>query len=113
MLKTILRNLISNAIKFTKPGGTVSLIISQENSSHIIEVKDDGIGMDKDMVQKILHSDSNVSRNGTQDERGTSLGLPICKEMIALHHGKLEIESEEQKGSTFIIKLPFRKYSIV
>lgn len=109
MLNTIFRNLISNAIKFTKPGGNVSLDISQENSSHIIKVKDDGMGMDEHLVQKILHSDSIVSLNGTQDERGTGLGLPICKEMIALHDGKLEIESEVLKGSTFIVKLPFRK----
>lgn len=106
MLKTILRNFISNAIKFSQPGGNVSLDISQENSTFIIEVMDEGIGMDENMVQKLLHSDLNVSRIGTQNERGTGLGLPICKEMIALHGGKLEIESEEQKGSTFIIKLP-------
>lgn len=106
MLKTILRNFISNAIKFSQPGGNVSLDISQENSTFIIKVMDEGIGMDEDVVQKLLHSDLNVSRIGTQNERGTGLGLPICKEMIALHDGKLEIESEEQKGSTFIIKLP-------
>lgn len=109
MVKTILRNFISNAIKFTQPGGTVSLNISQENSSHIIEIKDNGIGMDENLVQKLLNSDSIVSRYGTQDERGTGLGLPICKEMIALHNGKLEIKSKEQKGSTIIIKLPFKK----
>ncbi|MAO65818.1 MAG: hypothetical protein CL666_12550 [Balneola sp.] len=106
MLKTIVRNFISNAIKFTEPGGSVSLAISQMNSTHIIEVKDDGIGMNDEMVQKSLHSDSNASRQGTQKEKGTGLGLQICKEMIALHEGKLEIESEVGKGSTFIVKLP-------
>ncbi|MDZ7808692.1 MAG: two-component regulator propeller domain-containing protein [Gracilimonas sp.] len=112
MLKTIFRNLISNAIKFTEPGGIVSLHISQEDSFLVIKVKDDGIGMEKDMMEKLLHNDSNDSREGTQNEKGSGLGLQICKEMIALHDGKLEIESEVGKGTSFIVKLPHRNLSL-
>ncbi|MEX0724205.1 MAG: ATP-binding protein, partial [Gracilimonas sp.] len=112
MLKTIFRNLISNAIKFTEPGGVVCLHISQEDSFLVIKVKDDGIGMEKDVIENLLHNDSNDSREGTQNEKGSGLGLQICKEMIALHDGKLDIESEVGKGTSFIVKLPHRKLSL-
>lgn len=106
MLKTIIRNLISNAIKFTDSGGAITLEFSQDDLFHVIKVKDDGVGMEKDMVEKLLQIDSNESRRGTNNEKGSGLGLLICKEMIALHGGKLAIESEVGKGSTFIVKLP-------
>ncbi|MDR9418125.1 two-component regulator propeller domain-containing protein [Gracilimonas sp.] len=113
MLKTILRNLISNAIKFTEPGGSVSVKVYKDGSFQFLEVQDNGIGMDKDMVEQLLQIDSNVSRSGTQNEKGSGLGLLICKEMIALQNGELQIKSKKQQGTTFIIKLPSKGLSLV
>ena len=105
ILQTILRNLVSNAIKFTKSGGSVSILTKETDSSIEIAVKDTGIGMSNKIMETIFQIDSNYSTKGTENEEGSGLGLILCKEMIELHKGTIKVESEEGKGSTFTVVL--------
>lgn len=101
MLKTIIRNLVSNALKFTSTNGTIGInAVSYLNETEI-SVKDTGIGIKKDDIGKIFKIDSNFSRPGTENEKGTGLGLLLCKEFVEKHGGEFRVESEEGKGSTF------------
>jgi PAS domain S-box-containing protein len=105
MLKTILRNLISNALKFTPVNGKVE--ISAFMSKHEIEiaVKDNGVGIHTDDVEKIFKIGSNISKRGTQNEKGTGLGLLLCKEFVEKLGGKIWVESTVGIGSKFIFTL--------
>ncbi|MDP3001677.1 MAG: PAS domain S-box protein [Bacteroidales bacterium] len=102
MFDTIIRNLISNTIKFTTVGGNVS-ITADFNSDHSIEVKvsDSGIGMTPELKNKLFLISEKTSRPGTEDEMGTGLGLLLVKEFIEKHGGKIWVDSEVGKGSTF------------
>ncbi|RLD83449.1 MAG: hypothetical protein DRJ07_06640 [Bacteroidetes bacterium] len=108
MIATVLRNLISNAIKFTPKNGNI--VISSEkltNSNFIkISVKDTGVGIPKDKIDDLFHIDKNISTQGTEKETGTGLGLILCKEFVEKHGGKIWVESEAGKGSTFMFTLP-------
>ncbi len=111
MVLTVLRNLISNAIKFTKKGGEVSLfskIISNKNKKQFVEItiKDTGVGISPNIVNKIFSLSESASTKGTENESGTGLGLIICKEFIKKQGGTIRVESEEGKGSSFIFTLP-------
>ncbi|TSA26706.1 MAG: sensor histidine kinase, partial [Bacteroidetes bacterium] len=107
MLGSILRNLSSNAVKFTPRGGKVTFTAKpSSNRSVEISVQDTGIGMNQEMVENLFKLDIDTSRKGTENERSTGLGLIICKEFIEKHGGKLWVESEEGKGSTFYFTLP-------
>jgi signal transduction histidine kinase/ligand-binding sensor domain-containing protein len=106
MIKTILRNLISNAIKFTPRKGNVELNAFISNNQIIISVSDSGIGMTEETIGKLFRIDSNLSTRGTEDEKGTGLGLFLCKEFIEKHGGKIWVESESGKGSIFKFCLP-------
>lgn len=105
MLKTILRNLISNALKFTSANGKIE--ITAKSVSEIIEisVKDTGTGISKEDIDKLFKVDSNFTKRGTENEKGTGLGLILCKEFIEKHGGTIWVESEEGKGSTFMFTL--------
>lgn len=106
MLGTILRNLIINAIKFSYKESTITVTARRIDSIAEIEVSDSGIGMDKQAVSRLLKSDAIESTPGTSNEKGTGLGLYICREFIAFHDGELEIISEPGKGSRVIVRLP-------
>jgi signal transduction histidine kinase/ligand-binding sensor domain-containing protein len=106
MVKTILRNLISNAIKFTHKNGRVEVNAITKNKCVEISVSDNGIGMTKETMEKLFRIDSNLSTRGTENEKGTGLGLFLCKEFVEKHGGKIEVDSENEKGSTFIVSLP-------
>ncbi|TAL70632.1 MAG: sensor histidine kinase [Bacteroidetes bacterium] len=106
MLKTILRNLISNAIKFTHKNGRVEVKAITDNSHVEISVSDNGLGMTKETVAKLFRIDSDISTPGTENEKGTGLGLILCKEFIERHGGKIWVESESGKGSIFKFILP-------
>jgi signal transduction histidine kinase len=106
MISTILRNLISNAIKFTFPGGKVVISAEQKKNEIEITVIDNGIGIKKEVIRKLFHIDESYSTTGTQNEMGTGLGLLLCKEFIEKHGGKIGVESEEGKGSTFCFTIP-------
>lgn len=106
MLQTVFRNLTSNAIKFTPENGDVSLHLYSKSEQYIIEIRDNGIGMPEKLIAKLLQLDANTSRIGTNNEKGTGLGLLICMEMIHLHNGDISIDSSENEGTTFTITLP-------
>ncbi|MDP3147907.1 MAG: PAS domain S-box protein [Ignavibacteria bacterium] len=107
MLQSILQNLLANAIKFTKSGGTIDVESELSDGKMVrIFVKDTGVGISKDNLQKIFRTDSTVTTQGTENERGTGLGLLLCKEMIERHGGTISVESELEKGTTFSFTLP-------
>ena len=103
--KTVIRNLISNAVKFTREGGEISLWANTQNGFISIYITDTGVGMNNDDLKKLFHIDK-ISTKGTNQEAGTGLGLIICKEFIEKNKGSIEVESEPNVGTTFIIKLP-------
>jgi len=107
MLQAIIRNLISNAIKFTHSGGKVQLSAHENgNNFTTISVSDTGIGISPEMQTKLFQIDSNTKMKGTEGELSTGLGLILCKEFVEKHGGKIWVESELGKGSTFYFTLP-------
>jgi PAS domain S-box-containing protein len=102
MFETVIRNLISNAIKFTNKGGKVS-VAAGNNNDHMMEIKisDSGIGMAPELRDKLFKLDEKTNRPGTDGELSTGLGLLLCKDFIEKHNGKLWVESELGKGSSF------------
>lgn len=106
MLKAILRNLISNAIKFTKPGGLVKVTAFRDQGGVIISVADSGIGIKPQQQESIFDISKIVSTSGTKGERGSGLGLILCKEFVEIHHGTIWFTSEWGKGSDFRFTLP-------
>lgn len=111
---TIIRNLLSNAIKFTGEGGKVILKVEQEDDFAVIEVSDTGIGIPQERMDKLFGFEGDRKRWGTQGEKGVGLGLNLVKEFVDLNKGKVEVESEEGKGTTFRVFLPiFKSQAIV
>jgi signal transduction histidine kinase len=106
MLKTVLRNLVSNAIKFTNPGGRIDIYARKSEANITISVSDNGIGMEPENVQTLFDISKTQTTKGTGDESGTGLGLFLCKEFIEKHGGKIWVESEVGKGSEFKFTLP-------
>ena len=106
MINTILRNLISNAIKFTKVGGEIIISAEQTLNDLVVSVSDNGIGMDEETTSKLFRIDQNQSTLGTEKEKGTGLGLLLCKEFIEKHSGRIWVESEPGKGSKFHFSIP-------
>ncbi len=106
MIDTIIRNLVSNAIKFTLEGGKVEVSASAKEKSCSIIVSDNGIGMSPEILHGVLSLNSKTTREGTNDEQGSGLGLVLCKEMVEMNNGTLEIESEESKGTTVSVIFP-------
>ena len=106
MLKTIIRNLISNAMKFSFEGGTITLSSRSEGDFVTVSVKDTGKGIKKEDQDKLLKQDSHFTTYGTKNEKGSGLGLMLCKDFVELHGGKLWFESEgEGKGTTFLFSM--------
>lgn len=110
-LKTVLRNLVSNAIKFTPDEGTIRIDATQENNNVIISISDNGIGMSASTLSNLFNPGKTVSRYGTQGESGTGLGLLLCKEFVEKNGGKIWAESDEGKGSCFRVVLPLMQRS--
>jgi len=109
MLRTILRNLISNAIKFTHENGQIILRAEQQDTDMIITVSDNGIGMSQEVVSRLWQIAELYTSPGTKGEKGTGLGLMLCKEFVEKHNGRIWVESEVGKGSDFKIALPVRE----
>jgi len=105
MTNIIIRNLISNAVKYTKEG-YVSVSISLQANSCIIKIKDTGVGIEQKIIDRIFNLADNISTTGTDGERGTGLGLILCKEFTDKNNGKLLVESNVGKGSVFTLELP-------
>ena len=104
--ETIIRNLTSNALKFTARAGKVMISASQEGDKTLISVSDTGVGMNQEQLDKIFQLKGTPSQYGTDGERGLGLGLQLVKEFTQLNQGELTIQSEEGKGSTFTFSLP-------
>lgn len=106
MLDFIIRNLLSNAIKFSHKNSTIEIVVKSIPAAVEIQVIDEGVGMSEETKQQLLQASLSNSRRGTAKERGTGLGLLICKEFIARHNGELVIEQRNGKGSVFKVILP-------
>jgi PAS domain S-box-containing protein len=107
MLLTILRNLVSNALKFTPRGGKVEIKCMQTDDCLRVSVSDNGIGIPKEQMDLLFKIDEQVQRSGTESERGTGLGLILCSEFVKKNGGTIWVESEEGKGSTFFFTLNY------
>ena len=105
MLELILRNLVSNAIKFTAKGGSVTVNNQTRSGRQIISVTDTGIGMDDDLIKRIFDISQRTNRLGTAQEKGSGLGLVLCKELIQKAGGLLSVESKVNQGTTFSITI--------
>ena len=111
MILTILRNLLTNAIKFSYNDSLVMLEFDAEGFKTVIRVIDNGIGMSQKELDNLFKIDKIFSKLGTQKERGTGLGLIVCEEFVKKHSGTIEVETEENLGTSFIIKIPFTRYN--
>jgi signal transduction histidine kinase len=105
-IKVVLRNLISNAIKFTDISGRVRLNSEYQEDKMVISVEDTGKGMNDDEIAKLFSVQTHFSQRGTSGEGGTGIGLLLCKELVELNGGVLWINSAPGKGSTFYFSLP-------
>jgi signal transduction histidine kinase len=106
MVHSVTQNLLSNALKFTPINGSIKIGCKKYDNQLEIMIKDNGVGISKENLEKIFRLDSNLTTKGTEGEKGTGLGLLICKEMIEKNNGKIWIESEVGKGTTFHFTLP-------
>ncbi|MDP4092236.1 MAG: HAMP domain-containing sensor histidine kinase [Bacillota bacterium] len=107
-IERILLNLLSNAIKFTPPKGRITVKVWEENKVSAISVKDTGSGIPKAMLDKIFERFRQVNSPLTREYEGSGIGLSLVKSFVELHNGNIEVISEENKGSEFIIRLPVR-----
>lgn len=106
MITTVVRNLVSNAIKFTPENGEVKVFAEETENEVIIAVQDNGIGIAKEDIAKLFRIDVHHTTIGTSDEKGTGLGLILCKEFVDKHGGSIWVESELGKGTTFKFSIP-------
>jgi|TARA_R110002096_G_scaffold69114_2_gene166211 PAS domain S-box-containing protein len=111
ILKTVLRNLISNAIKFTHSGGKITILTSVDQKNVEITIADNGVGMSKETMKGLFNISSNVTFLGTLNEKGSGLGLVLSKEFVKKLNGNIEVESEKGKGSNFKISLPLNNFN--
>ena len=109
MMATVLRNLMSNAIKFTYPGGVIVVSAESNQDNLTVSVADSGIGLSKKRIDQLFRIEESYSTSGTNKETGTGLGLILCKEFVEKHGGRIWAESIEGKGSTFHFTLTSTK----
>ncbi|MEX0596067.1 MAG: PAS domain-containing sensor histidine kinase, partial [Candidatus Paceibacterota bacterium] len=109
MINTVVRNLITNALKFTPQGGKITINAGSEGGHINVSITDTGVGMDKATLDKLFRIDEFHNNPGTSGETGTGLGLIICNDFISIHGGKIKVESEVGKGSNFSFSLPIPK----
>ncbi len=108
-IDVVIRNLISNAVKFTREHGTITVCAVEEDLFWKIQVKDNGVGMDTDAVTSVFTEKETEIAYGTLNEKGTGLGLRVCKEMVENNGGRIWVESEINQGSIFSFTLPKTK----
>jgi two-component system, sensor histidine kinase and response regulator len=106
MIETVLRNIISNAIKFTTEGGFIHISLDERDNHQKIIVSDTGIGIDEKDIPKLFDMSVTHTTSGTNKEKGTGLGLILCKELVEMNKGEIKVASEKGKGSTFSVFLP-------
>ena len=105
-LKQVIINLLSNAIKFTRASGTVSVGTGVDDAGPWIRVTDTGIGMRADQIPLALQAFGQVESSHAREYGGTGLGLPLCRSLVELHGGTLELQSEERRGTVVTVRLP-------
>ncbi len=108
ILETIFRNIINNSIKFTHSGGSIDIKSDTSHNKVVIKISDTGVGIEKDAVKKLFRIDSKYRSTGTNDEKGTGLGLVICAELIKKINGDITVESTPGKGSSFFVNLTYQ-----
>ena len=109
MISTVVRNLLTNAIKFTLPYGSIKITAKDGASQVIIAVEDTGIGISDNNLHRLFNLTEYFSTQGTNNEGGTGLGLILCKEFVEKHGGKITVETELKKGSIFSFSIPKQK----
>jgi len=108
MLQTVIRNLIFNALKFTRRGGVITVIAKINAEKNVeVSIKDTGIGMSQSMVDNLFRSDFKSNRNGTEGEPSTGLGLLLSKDFVEKNGGEIWVESKVENGSTFHFSIPY------
>ena len=111
LVSIIIRNLVSNAIKFSNEEGRIGIKTQENGNSVEISISDNGIGINIDDIDKLFRLDTPFSTKGTADEKGTGLGLLVCKEFVEKNGGKIWVKSEKNMGSTFTFSLPLHRTS--
>ena len=106
MISTVLRNLINNAVKYSNKGGEIGVEIAAEDGFWEVSVKDNGTGISKENIEKIFRIDAKYKSPGTEGEKGTGLGLILCKDFVEKNGGQIWCESEEDQGSIFFFTIP-------
>ena len=109
MLAFVIRNVLTNAIKFSYKNSDIFIHAYEQNTDVVIEIADEGIGMDIDTQLQLFDPEKISSRRGTENECGTGIGLMLSKEFIEKQHGSLEIESEMGKGTKVTLRIPKEK----
>ncbi len=105
-LQTILRNIVTNSIKFTPEGGSITITTSSAENGTYINIADSGIGMDEKLINELLDIDTYTSRKGTHEEKGTGIGFNLCVELMHLHRGTISIDSTPNEGTTISLFFP-------
>ncbi len=105
-IEKISTNLLSNAFKFTPEGGTIEVTVRADERNSSIIISDTGVGIPREKISKIFDRFYQIDGSHTREQEGTGVGLSLTKELVELHRGKIEVESEEGKGSTFMVSIP-------
>ena len=113
MIETVLRNLVSNGIKFTHPGGSVSISAAVKSDLVKVTVEDNGVGIETDNQKKLFRIGEQLRMDGTANEQGTGLGLILCKDFVEKNNGTISVESQLNKGSKFTFTIPKYNNSLV
>ena len=108
-IEKIITNILSNAFKFTPEGGTIEVTVRTDERNSNIIISDTGVGIPREKISKIFDRFYQVDGSHTREQEGTGIGLSLTKELVELHRGKIEVESEEGKGSTFTVSIPLGK----
>jgi len=108
-IEKIITNILSNAFKFTPEGGTIEVTVRKDERNSNIIISDTGVGIPKEKISKIFDRFYQVDGSHTREQEGSGVGLSLTKELVELHRGKIEVESEEGKGSTFAVSIPLGK----
>ncbi|MFH0760098.1 MAG: PAS domain-containing sensor histidine kinase [Bacteroidota bacterium] len=108
MIRTVFRNLINNALKFTRPGGLITISCVSKEDENVFVVSDNGVGMSEKVANQIFRIDSKYTSAGTYGEKGSGLGLILCREFVTRHGGEIWVESIEGEGSTFKFSIPLQ-----
>ena len=102
----MIRNLVNNALKFTPKGGEVSVAVSHTGTVAQVTISDTGIGMDRELIDRVLSGESADLVTGSKGEIGTGVGLALCRQLVQVNLGRLSIESRPTGGTVFTVTLP-------